>query len=195
MAEEKFSPEQSLQLIRSMIDKTKQDISDNGIYFLVWGWLTFIACTSQFVLKHIYEYERHYIVWSVTFIGIIFSWYQGRKDEKTAKAKTYVSESMKYLWIGMAISFFVLSLILTRLGWGTAVFPFFMMLYGLGSFVSGCIIRFKPLIVGGIMAWCLAIASTFTHYDYQMLFGAAAILVSYIIPAYMLRIKSKSDNK
>jgi hypothetical protein len=45
MAEEKFSPEQSLQLIQSMISKTKQDLSENGIYFLVWGWLTFIACT------------------------------------------------------------------------------------------------------------------------------------------------------
>src|SRR5688572_21913104 len=34
MTDEKFSPEQSLQLIQTMISKTKQDMSDNGIHFL-----------------------------------------------------------------------------------------------------------------------------------------------------------------
>jgi hypothetical protein len=45
------------------------------------------------------------------------------------------------------------------------------------------------------MAWALAIGCTFVSYDYQMLFGAAAILVSYIIPAYLLRSRNKTANK
>jgi hypothetical protein len=195
MPEEKFSPEQSLRLIQSMIDKTKQNMSDDSIYFLVWGWLTFIACTSQFVLKHVFQYEKHYLVWFVVVIGILFSIYQGRREDKVSKAKTYVGESMKNLWAGMAISFFVLGMILTRLGWDTAIFPFYILLYGLGTFVSGNIIKFKPLIAGGLIAWVLAIGSTFASYDYQMLFGAIAILVSYIIPAHILRIKSKLPNE
>jgi uncharacterized membrane protein len=127
----------------------------------------------------------------VIIIGILFSIYQGRKEEKKMKAKTYVNESIKHLWVGMAISFFVLGMILTKLGWGTAIFPFYIMLYGLGTFVSGSIIQFKPLIIGGLIAWILAIGATYASYDYQMLFGAAAILISYIIPAYMLRIRNK----
>ena len=195
MHQENFSPEQSLQLIQSMISKTKQGMSDNSIYFLVWGWLTFFACTGQFVLKNIYNYEKHYLVWLVVIIGIIFSIYQGRKEEKRNRATTYIDDSIKYLWSGMAASFFVLGMILTRLGWDTVVFPFFIMLYGLGTYVSGSIIRFRPLIIGGIVAWALAIGSTFVNYDYQMLFGAAAILVSYIIPAYMLRSRKNTANK
>jgi uncharacterized membrane protein YfcA len=192
MTEEKFSPEQSLHLIQSMISKTKQDMSDNGIYFLVWGWLTFFACTGQFVLKHIYEYEKHYLVWMIIIIGIIFTVYQGSKANKKRRAKTYIGDSMKYLWTGMGISFFVLSMILSKIGWGFSVFPFFILLYGLGTFVSGSILRFKPLIVGGEIAWGLAIGSVYVEYDYQMLFGAAAILFSYIIPAYMLRARNKT---
>ena len=194
MQQENFSPEQSLQLIQSMISKTKQDMSDNSIYFLVWGWLTFFASTGQFILKHLLNYEKHYLVWMVVIIGIVFSIYQGRKEEKNSRVKTYVDESMGHLWLGLAISFFVLAMILTKLGWGTVAFPFFIMLYGLGTFVSGSIIRFRPLIIGGIIAWALAIGSTFVSYDYQMLFGAAAILVSYIIPAYMLRSRNKTAN-
>ncbi len=194
MQQENFSPEQSLQLIQTMISKTKQDMYDNSIYFLVWGWLTFFACTGQFVLKNIFQYEKHYLVWTVIIIGIVFSIYQGRKEEKTSKVKTYIDDSIKHLWTGMAVSFFVLGMILTKLGWGTAIFPFFIMMYGLGTFVSGSIIRFRPLIIGGILAWALAIGSTFVSYDYQMLFGAAAILISYIMPAYLLRSRNKTAN-
>ena len=195
MAEEQFSPEQSLRLITSMIEKTRQDMSDNGIYFLVWGWISFIACAGQFVLKHIVQYEKHYQVWWLIIIGVIFTaWHSMRKGKKE-KAKTYVGDSMKYLWIGMGICYFVLSMILTKVGWATAVFPFFIMLYGLGTFISGNILQFKPLITGGILAWALAIASVYADYDYQMLFGAAAILVSYIIPAYMMRERNRNTTK
>ena len=195
MAEERFSPEQSLHLIRSIISKTKQDMSDNSIYFLVWGWITFIACTGQFILKHIIKYEQHYQVWWLVIIGIVFSIYAGSKADKIKRVRTYIGDSMKHLWVGMGISYFVLSMILTKIGWGSAVFPFFIMMYGLGTFVSGSIIQFRPLIIGGIIAWVLAIAAAYVEYDYQMLFGAAAILFSYIIPAYMLRYRNKHSNE
>jgi hypothetical protein len=195
MANEHFSPEQSLQVIQSMISKTKQDMSDDGIYFLVWGWITFIACTGQFILKHIINYDQHYQVWWLVVVGIVFSIWYGIKEDKQRRVKTYIGEAMKYLWIGMGVSYFVLGMILSKIGWGSSVFPFFIMLYGLGTFVSGSIIKFRPLIIGGIIAWVLAIGAAYMEYDYQMLFGAAAILISYIIPAYMLRYKNKIANK
>jgi hypothetical protein len=195
MADEKFSPAQSLQLIQSMISKTRQNMSDNSIYFLIWGWLTFIAFIGQFILKHVLEYEKHYMVWLVVIIGIVFSIYQGKKDERKVRAKTWVGENMSHLWTGMGVSFFVLSMIITRMGWGTEMYPFFILMYGLGTFVSGKILQFRPLIIGGIIAWILAIGSTWAIYDYQMLFAAAAILFSYIIPAYMLRRKNKITNQ
>ncbi|MET0393071.1 MAG: hypothetical protein ABW019_08005, partial [Chitinophagaceae bacterium] len=117
----------------------------------------------------------------------------GSREAKKRKVKTYISESIGHLWMGMGITFFVLSIILTKFGWySQPVFPFFIMLYGLGTFVSGNIIRFRPLVAGGILAFGLAIGSSYVAYDYQMLFGAAAILVSYIIPAHLLRASKRS---
>ena len=194
MIDEKFTPQESISLIQSMINKTKQNFSDNSIYYLVWGWITFVACTSQFVLKHIYDYEKHYLVWCLTIVGVIFSAWYGNRQGKTRKVKTYIGDSIKYLWIGMGIAYFVLSMILTKYGWDKIVFPFFIMLYGLGTFVSGNIIQFRPLVIGGILAFALAIIAAYVEYDYQMLFAAAAILLSYIIPAYMLRYRNKHSN-
>ncbi len=193
MEQEKFSPQDSLKLIQTMIAKTRQDMGDDSKHFLLWGWITLVACIGQFVLKNVYHYEKHYLVWLLIIPGVIISAYMGITEQRTQKANTYIGESMKYLWMGMGISFFVLSMILSRMGWNNNVFPFFMLLYGLGTFISGKFLQFKPLVYGGLAAWALAIASVYFNYDYQMLFGAAAILVSYIIPAYLLRNKNKSS--
>lgn len=192
MQQGNFSPQESLQLIQSMIAKTRKDMGDNSSHFLLWGWITFVACIGQFLLKNVFNYPKHYLVWLLIIPGVIFSIYMGIREEKKRGVTTYVDDSMKYLWIGMGISFFVLSMIMTRLGWNTNIFPFFILLYGLGTFISGKFLQFKPLVFGGLTAWVLAIASAYFNYDYQMLFGAAAILFSYIIPAYMLRSKNKS---
>ena len=192
MQEENFSPAESIKLIQTMIAKTRKDFGDNSSHFLLWGWITFIAFIGQFTLKNILHYPKHYLVWWLIIPGIVISTYLGMKEKKVQKASTYIGDSMTHLWTGMGISFFVMSMLFTKMSWNNNVFPFFMLLYGLGTFVSGRLIQFTPLVVGGIIAWILAIAATYVEYDYQMLFGAAAILFSYIIPAYMLRKKNKS---
>jgi hypothetical protein len=66
--------------------------------------------------------------------------------------------------------------------------------YGMPVFLTGVIVRFKPLIIGGIACWILCIASTFiTIYDYQFLLIPVAMLVAWIIPGYLLRAKYKQQ--
>jgi len=192
MPEKNFSPQESLQLIQSMIAKTRRDMGDNSIQFLLWGWVTFACCSGQFILKKFFHFDQHYVVWMMVIPATLASIYIGKKQNSKRKITTYIGDSMKYLWMGMGICYFILSMILTRIGWDKNIFPFFIMLYGLGTFISGKFLQFKPLVAGGLMAWALAIAATFFEYDYQMLFGAAAILVSYIIPAYLLRNKNST---
>lgn len=191
-ADSQFSPQESLHLIETMIAKTKANISENTVYFLMWGWLTFAAILGQYLLKVVVGYRHHYIVWLISFVGIIGSIMYTRKRKQQTHARTYISESMSYLWTGLGISFFILSIIFSKIegGWFLC-YPFYILLYGLGTFVSGKILQFKPLIVGGIVNWVLAVAATFFDFDNQMLFAAAAILTSYIIPGYLLK-KQKS---
>ncbi len=167
-------------------------MGDDSSHFLLWGWITFVACVGQYLLKTVFHYEKHYLVWLLIIPAIFASIYLGIREKKKQKASTYVGDSMKYLWTGMGISFFVLSMILGRMGWNNNIFPFFIMLYGLGTFISGQFLRFRPLVIGGAIAWVLAIVTPYFDNDEQILFAAAAILVSYIIPAYLLRSKNKS---
>lgn len=185
--EENFTPHDSLLLIRSMIGKTRNNLSDNRFYFLLWGWVVFLAFLVEFILKVLIDYEHHYIVWLAVIPAVILTiMYSARKKNQQA-VRTYVADSMSYIWTGIGISFFVLGLIISNMqeGWNNG-YPFFILFYGLGTFVSGKLLKFTPLIVGGILNWVLAIASVFVAFDYQMLLAAAAVLASYIIPGHLL---------
>lgn len=188
MQQQSFSPSDSIDLIRSMIDKTRQDFSDDSIYFLVWGWGAFLGCISQFILKTMFLYPYHYRVWFITIVCAVITLFISIRHKKEKRVKTYIGESMAYLWAGLGITFFIISIIFMKLGWQYC-FPFFMLLYGLGTFVSGKIIKYQPLVYGGLISFFLSAISPWVQYDYQILLGAAAILASYIIPGHMLKLR------
>ena len=190
MEDKNFSPQQSLVLIEGMISKAKSSVADSSIYFLLWGWVVFIACTLQYVLKVLVRYEHHYYAWFLTIIGIVGSAYIGMKQEKHVKVRTYIDESIDYLWMSIGISFLVLAFIFARIGWQFC-YPFYMLLYGIGCFVTGRLIKFSPLVWGGIGAWLLSAVSAWLDYDTDILLTAAAILISYIIPGHLLKMKFK----
>ncbi|MEP6711381.1 MAG: hypothetical protein ABJA37_03140 [Ferruginibacter sp.] len=188
MQKENFSPLDSLKVIQSMIDKTKEGISDKSFYFLMWGWLTVTACLLQYYLLVVVKYEHHYQAWLLILLGIAASIIYGIKEKKKETVKTYASESMSALWTGIGLSFMGLSFILSRIGWQYS-FPFYILLYGIGTFSSGSILKFKPLQAGGIACFVLAAAATYASYQNQILLTAAAVLVSYLIPGYLLKYR------
>ena len=191
MSDENFTPEESIRLIQNMIEKTRQRFSDRGHYFLLWGWCTFLAFLGQFVLHYFFKSPYHYMVWLIMFVCAFISIHWVRKEDRKKKAMTYVNESMRYLWTGLAITFFVFSLIFVKLGWWNC-YPFFITLYGVGTFISGKILQFKPLVWGGIISWILAAVCVWFRNDIQILFAAVSILVSYIIPGHLLKLRYRT---
>ena len=76
------------------------------------------------------------------------------------------------------------------------IFPLVLALYGMPIFLSGVIIRFRPLIIGGIGCWILSIVTTFiTVYDFQILMVPVAMIIAWIIPGYLLRARFNALNK
>jgi hypothetical protein len=67
---------------------------------------------------------------------------------------------MSSLWTGLGISFMALPFILAKVAWSYA-FPIYILFYATGTFISGGLLQFKPLQIGGIICWMLAIAATF----------------------------------
>ena len=193
--EKELSPQESLQLIQSMIDKTKDAVADDSFYFLLWGWLVFTCCITEFILKVYFHYPNHYFVWWLMPVGGVISGIYGSRQSKKRKVKSFVDEAVDYLWIALALAFIVLVFINAEsAGWQTA-FTYYILLYAIGTFVSGKLLRFRPLVIGGLINFALAAVSIKLSYDYQLLIGSLAILISYIIPGHLLRMRYQQLKK
>jgi hypothetical protein len=93
---------------------------------------------------------------------------------------------LNYLWGGFSVVLFITILASIKYGF-EITYPMLIWLYGLGTFVSGGILRFSPLVWGGVMAWIIGIAAIFLPFEQQLLCVAGAILFSYIVPGHLLR--------
>ena len=183
--DEKFTPQQSLEVIQSMIERTRHNLAENKFYFIFWGWLVFLTCIAQFFLYR-EGFKWHYTVWTTMVIGSVISTVYGLRQQRIERVKTYSGESMKFLWIGIAITYWALTVIFIKIGFYHA-FTFYMLLYALGSFVSSFIIDFPVLRWGGLTAMVLAVASAWVGYEWKILFGAAAVFISHIVPGHFIR--------
>jgi hypothetical protein len=199
MDEENFDPKQSLLLIESMINRAKDKFAEDGSMYLLWGWVVFICSLTQFVLLHFYKYPYHYIVWFASWIVVIYQVVYIRKKIKRRRVRTYTGYILGYVWLTFVIVIFLLAFLIGRLTEGDYyihISPILLTIYGIPIFLSGIILRFKPLVIGGIGCWILSIAAMLIeNYDYQFLLIPVAMIIAWIIPGYLLRAKYKLQSQ
>ena len=193
-----LNPQKSFELIESMINRAKDRFAEDGSLYLLWGWAVFICSLSQFILLHYFAYPRHYLVWLASWIVIVYQVIYLRKRHRTQKVRTYTDHIIAFVWITFAIVIFLVAFLIGRLTGGDYyihINPLLLALYGMPTFLTGIIVKFKPLILGGIGCWILSILTTFiASYDYQFLMIPAAMLIAWIIPGYLLRAKYKKQD-
>ncbi|MBG9375835.1 hypothetical protein I5907_06285 [Panacibacter sp. DH6] len=196
--DQEFTPQQSLQLIESIINRAKDNFAERGFMYLVWGWAVFILSLVQFVLLHFYQYPKHYMVWMCSWLVLAYHVLYMRKKARTQTVRTYTDYIISYVWITFIIMLFLLGFLLGRLLGGDYFYhinPILLALYGMPVFLTGIIMRFTPLIVGAVSCWVLSVVTTFIEiYDYQFLMLPVAMLVAWIIPGYLLKAKYNKQN-
>jgi hypothetical protein len=187
-----FTEQDSLKVITEMIENSKAKIRDNGFFYLLWGWLVLIASVTNFILLTIH-YEKSWLPWPILMIGGgIASGIAGYKLGKKATVRTFFDTAMIYLWYGFLAAIFIILFMAANgtVSW-VASNALIITLYGLGTFVSGGLLNFKPLIFGGIFSWVLAIVTLFIPEMYSLLTVALSVIVAYLIPGYMLSSRDK----
>lgn len=188
-----MTEKESMELITSMINKAKNNFSERGLLYLIWGWVILFCCITSFVGAYFYHYDKIYFVWLIVYLVIIFQIIYIRKTRKYQKTKTYTSEINAFVWIVFTICLILIIFICNVFRRYELINPLLLVLYGMPTFLSGIILKFRPLIIGAICCWALATASPFINMDYQLLLIATAVVVAWIIPGYLLKAKFKKE--
>ncbi len=184
--------EDNLQLIQRMINTAKENIEDDSFYFLLWGWFVFTACILHFILLKIAP-DMQGIGWIILMpLGGIISMVFGIRQEKKQRVKSYIDDLMKYVLISFLVSLFTVLFFMKTLGLST--YPLVMLIYGIWLFISGGALKFRPLIIGGIVNCLLGITAFFFAFEMQLLILALAVLLGYIIPGHLLKRKFEISN-
>jgi hypothetical protein len=195
MSEEKIMTEtESIQLIASMINKAKNNFSEKGLLYLIWGWVILFCCITNFVGTYFFSYDKISFVWLIIYIVLIFQIFYLRKIRKARATKTYTGEINAFVWIVFSICMVLIIFICLAFKRYELIDPMLLVLYGMPNFLSGIILKFMPLIIGAICCWGLAIISPFINIEYQLLLIACAVIVAWIIPGYLLKQKFKKEH-
>ena len=151
-----------------------------------------VASIDHFTLIQV-DFQSPWHVWPVIMpISGIAAGIVGHRQGKKASVKTYTDRLMSFVWGGMVICMLLLLSQGGRFGWDI-IYPTLLVLWGWALFVSGGMARFKPLMIGGALNWIFALIGFFQPFEIQLLIIAASMIVSYLIPGYLLRAKMKKN--
>ena len=189
--EKQMSGEESLRIITEMINKTKVNISQGSFHLLFWGWLILVCSIADPLLTKFTSYPHPYYVWFLGIPGGLVSMTYGIIKGRESKVHTYADRLYMWVWMGFLCSFLVLFIIHSkRLD---TISQYILMLVGFPTFISGFIIKFKPLIIGGILFWIIAVIVSFTAPSIAPYGMPVAVITGYLIPGYMLKYKGNHD--
>ncbi len=184
--EKDLTPEQSLATIETMIAEAKRSFQRNSFYFLLWGTLLIAAMIFNYVLASMHNPLGAYAWGVMGIVGGILSFVHGSREGRRQQVKTTMDRVITWLWFA-----FVITMLVTIVGAGTAGYETpvgsIMILTGLPTFVSGQLMRFRPLILGGVLFWVLGAICFFVDVRTMVLLYIAAMLFGYIVPGYLLK--------
>lgn len=194
MEEKTITERESFAIIQQMIQTAKEEHSEKGDGWLLWGWLLFLASTLSVIFSYIGWIQYVGYIWNGMLIAVLvgFFWERFSKRKETA-VKSYIHVLLIRIGAGFFISLFALiaaNFIFYKVHPSDTTFPFgyYYILYAFWMFIHGSAIRFRPLIIGAFVNWGAGIAMFLvSEFRFDMMISAAAILIGYLIPGYLLR--------
>jgi hypothetical protein len=192
---ESFDESQSIQVIREMITISRNNFSNDGILFILWGWIFFVSATVRFLLRALVTTQEiasytNKVLLVALIIGIIFS--VNYIYQRRMLVRTYTGQILRYMW--GAIIFLNLYILIFQLKANVNIdwlLSQYMLMLALGTFVTGGILKFRPLIFSSISFIVLAQMAMLFRSEYSILIAAFSFITGLVVPGHILYAKRK----
>ena len=192
--DQQLTNQQSLEIIQQMINQAKTNITDNGLGWLLWGTMIFLASLSTYFFIYI-DAANIYLGWNIFGIFTIVMLTYDIFKPKKKKVRTYVSDLLRLVDIGFTISLFTVIFAINFAVSANGGFGFFLMIFAFLMLIKGGAVKSRSLMIGAAVNWAGAIAMFLNKdFKYDMLIMAGAVLIGYIIPGLLLWMKYKKLN-
>lgn len=214
--EKELSQKESLELITQMINKARNSFYDTGVGAIMWGAvITIISLVKLAELS--FDFELPFDIFWLSFFAIVPQIFITVRERRMRQAHSYESAATSYVWLAFGICIFLLIHINSNVFRGVSelraehlrlsgqesgfhfsnyVLSYFLILYGLPTFITGTICRFRPMIWGGILCWVCCVVSVYTSIRVDLLLMAVSSFFAWFVPGLILQQQySKAKKK
>jgi hypothetical protein len=196
----------------TMIKKARNSYLDDGFSPILWGGTITLCAFSTLLLVQFNVPVKGFVSpWLLVFVSLAIQLYYNFKQHKNKQVKTWNETAMSYVWgafgacmlLGTFVKPFLEKMLHVEKYNSIDTFSIFL-LYGFPTFVTGGIMKFKPMVVGGIICFGCAIASIYVRYGsinndikhmLAMLLVIIAACSAWLIPGIILRRNYNNSKK
>ena len=186
--EENFDALEVIARARGKVEM--DDVSTGDKLFPLWGWLTTFFYLAEFVLWMVFRQEWCLWLWigiPVTGFPLMIS--MVRKDRERTHMRTRKSRMVMDYWIFAACAIGIGGCVFGFAGvYEIAENPLICLLVGIGAFITGEEMRFRPMILGGLLGAAIGIGAFLLQGDlwtWQTLCVALTAVSALIVPGHI----------
>ena len=176
--------------MRSEVMSRKELTGEN--LFLAWGYPTVIVLLLEFAALMLWNEDWCSWLWvGIPLIGIPLMIYFLNEDYERTHRRTLDQNVILMMWIFIGFACCLGGAAMGIAGvFQQGFFALLSLLCGMGCFMTGIILHFRPKTICGIMASVLSVVPLFFQGDqwpWQLLVTAITVVISLIIPGHLFR--------
>lgn len=196
MENRKLEAAESLELIGRMIENTRSRIVRNsGRPLLAWGYATVLTTLVVWGAVVGFQDPRWNYLWLLLpVLGWLLMWLtRGKRTE--GEARTFVDRVIGNVWFVMGLTAMFVSLLTLFTPIRLPILFIILLIMGMGTAVTGLIIRFTPAVAGGTAAIVLAPLTMLVGNMWQPLLFIVGFVVMMIVPGHILNHTSNHPQR
>lgn len=184
MPETILNPNESLAIIQKVVNSTRQDYHVQRKFYILWGLLISMASFSQYAIINHYLSGPWYFPW-IFFpgVGIILSVYWGLSGTKSSLS--YYNHFVLTMWFTLYIAM-GLSLYISLFN-QISPFPPILICVGIGTSISGFLMKNRLFIICGMLFGFNAIYCLYLPFQQQLLLNGASMIIGNVLPNLISR--------
>lgn len=171
--------------------RNRQQITGENL-FLAWGYPTATILFLEFIALLIWNADWCAWLWAgIPLIGVPLMVYFLNEDYERTRHRTLDQNVILMMWIFIGFASCVGGFAMGYTGvFQQSFFAYLSLLCGLGCFMTGIILHFRPKTICGIIASMLSIVPLFFQGDlwpWQLLVSSFIVVIALIIPGHLFK--------
>ena len=182
------SKEEQIEVISKVINSTKENLKPLSVNFIFWGSLIVVMSLIHYSIPQFIQYTEYssLLFWTILpILGMICTIVYNIKIRKVLGYETYLNRVIKIIWGIFNLSWLVMVVTSLLNGINNPV-PEILFLLSTTLITTGIIIKFKPIVIGGILLMLFTVYINFNPNINFLIVNIIGVSLGMLVPGISL---------